>query len=252
MDPYANIAALYDCEHDLFDEDISFYINLLDTGPVLEVGAGTGRIMRALVDAGLEVWGVEPSQAMRERARLRLDEASWRKLIDADMTGYQLDRRFGSIIFGLNTLWHTVDSAAQLHALRLARAHALGDAILVIDVSNPVTLSDRGAHGEVRQRFRGECEGADLTVLSAAWDDEGEQRLDLELTYDLRTHDGTIRRTQSAQSLRYVYRSELELMLRLAGWQPTHVYGSYDLEPFSSRSTGIIMVAQPAPALANP
>jgi hypothetical protein len=44
-------------------------------------------------------------------------------------------------------------------------------------------------------------------------------------------------------TLRYTFRSELELMLRVAGFEPRHFYGSYQLDVYSASSPGLIAVA---------
>jgi hypothetical protein len=44
--------------------------------------------------------------------------------------------------------------------------------------------------------------------------------------------------------MRFVYRYEMELLLRMAGYSPETVYGSYDLEPFDSDSGKMIFVSR--------
>src|SRR4051812_33835099 len=46
----------------------------VSNGRVLDVGCGTGRLVGALDEHGFDVWGVEPSPAMREQARRRLGD----------------------------------------------------------------------------------------------------------------------------------------------------------------------------------
>ncbi|MGB5696792.1 MAG: class I SAM-dependent methyltransferase [Polyangiales bacterium] len=55
--------------------DVRFYASLAVEagGPVLELGAGTGRVAFAIAEAGIEVVGVEPMEPMLEQARARLD-----------------------------------------------------------------------------------------------------------------------------------------------------------------------------------
>src|SRR5687767_2032444 len=70
-DPYAGIAEFYDLEHDDFRDDIPFYLNSIAVvgDPVLELGCGTGRLLRAIADAGFRVTGIDRSEPMLERAR---------------------------------------------------------------------------------------------------------------------------------------------------------------------------------------
>jgi hypothetical protein len=44
--------------------------------------------------------------------------------------------------------------------------------------------------------------------------------------------------------MRYLYRSELELMLELAGFVEWQLYGSYDLDPYDDQSDRLIAAAE--------
>jgi hypothetical protein len=56
--------------------------------------------------------------------------------------------------------------------------------------------------------------------------------------------DGSVRRTLFPFRLRIVFRFEMELLLRLAGFGLEALYGSYQLEPFESNSERMIFVAR--------
>lgn len=244
MDPYRDIAAFYDCEHDAFQDDISFYLDQVTEGPVLEVGSGTGRIMLPLLRSGLEVWGVDPSAAMLDRSRLRLARFSEAKLVCGTVADVAVEPRFRTVILPLNTLWHLPNTSSQLAMLREIRARVDEGATLLVDVSNPLSLADRGARGEIRERFSGPCGSEHLRVLSSAWDDQATQQLALSLTYDITDPAGSVRRVHAAMQLRYLYRYELELVLRSGGFASEDVYGSYDREPYRADSTNLLVVAE--------
>lgn len=244
MDPYADIAWYYDCEHEGFHADTDFYLALIGAGPILEVGCGSGRVLLPLARAGYEVWGVDRSPAMLRRARERLQGLLHVRLVESDLTQLDLGRSFPVVLISLNALWHVTTMEGQCEALQVLRRHAADGGIVVLDLSNPLSMADRGAQGEVRLRFDRKCDGRQVRGWSAAWDDEGDQELSLSLTYQDRGPAGDENSAWTAMSLRYLYRSEAELMLRLAGFTPLHVYGDYDLEPFSGQSRRILMVAR--------
>jgi SAM-dependent methyltransferase len=245
-DPYAAIADYYDLEHEEFNEDIAFYRQLLHRSPILEVGTGTGRIAVPLARDGLEVCGIDTSASMLARARVRAGSLGGLQLMQADVRSLALETRFASAIFGLNALWHLVDQDSQLQALRAVAHHLLPGALLVLDTSNPHSLEDREASGVVRQRWQGTVHGGEVRSYSSAWDDGAGQLLTLDVWYDRVREDGKVRRSSSRLTLRYVYRPELELLLRLAGFHVEHVYGSYDLDPYSTVSPHLLVTARPA------
>jgi SAM-dependent methyltransferase len=243
QDAYAQIAEFYDLEHERFNDDIAFYLNLLEPGPILEIGVGTGRIAEPLAYHDFEVWGVDASPAMLERARLRLGNHSAR-LIQASALELDLHRTFPAALLPLNTLWHFADAESQTRCLRVIREHLPPGGLLIVDSSNPLTLADRGSRGELRVRFTQPLDDGVVTGMSATWDDEEQQRLRVLLMYDTMHAAGSLTRTQATLDLRYVFREELLAYLGDAGFRPRHTYGSYDLDPYADDSQSLIVVAE--------
>jgi SAM-dependent methyltransferase len=243
VDPYQRVAAFYDCEHADFDDDIGFYLHALQPGTVLEIGTGTGRIARAVAGGGYQVRAIDPSEAMLSRARAGGSPQTNLVFAPGGLPQLELDEEFDNIILSLNTLWHVDTATGQLQALRAVQRALVPGGLLFLDLTNPLSMADRGADGQIRERFRGSCEAMTLVVQSAAWDDEAHQMLSLHLTFDRLSGDGGIERTLTELSLRYLYRSELELMLAAAGLHLRAVFGSYDMEPYQTGSTNLLVVA---------
>lgn len=243
MHEYDFVAPFYDFEHDDFRDDIDLYLNLVQGGPLLEIGAGTGRILAPLSRTGLDVWGVEPSTQMRDRARTRLAGVAGVHLV-ASLPEVPDEVQFRIALFGLNTLWHFESLEDQLGVLRDVRERLEPGGTLIIDTSNPLTMADRDGAGELRQVFRGVKAGETHTRYAATWDDAGEQMLRLSLTFETLGAGGPVRQRTAELHLRYLYRWELELLVRLAGFRVVAAYGSYDLEPFSSTSPRIVVQAR--------
>src|SRR5690554_4147695 len=105
---YDDNAALYDLQYAAYRDDVPFYTRLAHDqgGAVLELGAGTGRITEALLDAGHEVVAVDASAAMLERARDRLGPRAGLTLMQADMREVRLGREFDLVMAPFNTLMH--------------------------------------------------------------------------------------------------------------------------------------------------
>jgi hypothetical protein len=56
--------------------------------------------------------------------------------------------------------------------------------------------------------------------------------------------EGRVQRTLFPFSVRYLFRYELELLLRHAGFEIETIYGSYDLDEYGSESDKMIAVAR--------
>lgn len=243
MDPYKDIVELYDLEHDAFDDDVSFFANLIQEGPVLEVGCGTGRIVDRLVRGGLEVHGIDTSEAMLAGARTRLAGLADAHVHQMSAEEITLPRRFQSAIWPLNVLWHLPDQAAQMRALKQVRACMLSGGLLVIDLTNPLTITNGGGTDAVQLRFRSNDLGTEVQGFSHTADLPAEQLLTLTLWYDRIDPEGTIRRASAVVAMRYTYRFELELMLASSGFRLGQIYGSYDLDPYEAESPNLLTVA---------
>jgi SAM-dependent methyltransferase len=247
MDAYGPIAALYDLEHDPLTDDVELFRNLVVAGPVLEIGAGTGRVTAALAADGHDVWAVEPSAAMLRRARERMGGSPGVHLVQRnvlDLDDEDMPSSFRVAILSLNLLWHLHAVAEQQAALRAIHRRLVPMGLLVVDSTNPLSMMDRGARGERRERFSGRSGERLITCVSSAWDDPAEQLLALNLTYDEIEESGSIRRTVSTLRLRYLYRFELELLLEGCGFIQEQLYGSYDLDPYSAESANLISVSR--------
>jgi SAM-dependent methyltransferase len=94
---------LYQLEMDHFSDDIDFYLlNLPESGSILELGCGTGRITSPLAVSGRIMTGVDHSLHMLKKAvRKRTPGCSY---IGMDMHNLAFPMQFDAIIIPYNTL----------------------------------------------------------------------------------------------------------------------------------------------------
>jgi SAM-dependent methyltransferase len=124
--------------------DIGHYVALARRahGPVLELGAGTGRITLALLRAGVEVIAVDRSAEMLARLRQRAallpaaDRARLR-LVQGDLRSLSLKRRFELILAPFNLFMHMYTRADLERALTRISAHLQPKGKLAFDVLMP-------------------------------------------------------------------------------------------------------------------
>jgi len=97
-------------------------------GPALELACGTGRLLCALAEAGLEVTGLDLSKEMlrlaERRVARRAAEVRGRiRLVRADMAAFDLGRTFRSAVLADNSFRELTTRAALLRCLRRVRRH---------------------------------------------------------------------------------------------------------------------------------
>ncbi len=240
---------LYDWEHDLFRDDLDFHLALARRSgdPVLELGCGTGRVLSVLAAAGFQCTGVDASEAMLARARTRLEGLGLvGDLVCQRAEHLSLAGQFRTILWPLDGFALLVQQDDQVAALRAARAHATHDARLVIDVSNGNLRGGNEAADEVVHHLTAPDPqtGRPITKWAARRPHPEDQIDEISFFYDEQAVDGAIHRTIAELRLRWFTRSELQLLLQVAGWSVDEVYGGYDLEPFGAQSERIILVAR--------
>jgi SAM-dependent methyltransferase len=257
-DPYAELPELYDLEHAGFTEDIELYLRLAEVvgDPILELGCGTGRVLRPLAAAGNRITGIDRSRPMLDRARsvLQAEYSSFSQrvtLVEGSMT--EAERApggpFGLVIFSLNGLMHLSVMSEQRAALASARRALDPRGMLVLDLLNPMPELLTRLDGRVRHE--GSWRKADGTMVdrfSVRTQESAEQRIDTDLWYDVVDPNGHIRRIRSGFPMRYLVASELALLLELTGFVEWTFYGSYDLDSYDDGSDRLIVTAEVTPS----
>jgi SAM-dependent methyltransferase len=249
-DPYAVDARYYDLIHDGFEDDIGLWLSFAGRTehPVLEVGAGSGRVAVALAQGGFAVTGLEPSPSMlhlaRERSRHARADVRW---VEGRLPVAFIEReRFGLVIVALDTFLYCEDQAAQI-ALLTAAAEALHfNGTLILDLPGPGAWLDPASSGQPLLAWSGETAEGYLHVWHVREDDVAAQQRRLEILYETTTQDGTLRREIAVHLLRYVGRFEVELLLAAAGLAVEAAYGDYQLGPLTNDSQRMIVTARRA------
>ena len=248
MAEYDPLSDLYDVEYD-HDFDLPFWMTLAEreAGPVVEWGAGTGRLAVALAGGGHEVTAVEVSKGMFEKGREKGSAVEWAR---GDMREASLDKRYGLAICAFNSFLCLLSVDDAIAFLRNAMGHLALGGLLCVEVSafSPEELRDPPEGPVLRHDFsRGLPDGGTLERFSVSRYDPASQILGMRLFYEIYEKSGTLGSKRNHElEIRVVGRGELELMLRLAGFEVEAVYGGFDGEAFDAASDHLIVLARPA------
>ncbi|MBI1879291.1 MAG: class I SAM-dependent methyltransferase [Chloroflexi bacterium] len=246
------IARYYDLLFGDFEEDWPAWqtFSRAAGGPILEVGCGTGRLLLPLAEAGQTLTGIDLSPLALDAARAKIKAAGLTRRVTlqpADMRDFDLPQKnFALALIPLNTFMHCQTVDEQLSTLRAIQRHLRPGGQLIIDLFHPDPSLLAEADG--RLYFEGETID-ELTGHTVQWYwrheiDLAQQRRHLTYILDEIDPEGLVRRAQIPFSLRFVYRYEMELLLRASGFMVETIYGSYELEPFHSHSSKMIFVAK--------
>jgi SAM-dependent methyltransferase len=251
MADFDRFARFYDLDYESFQDDVALYLGYAERtgGPLLELGCGTGRLLLPLARAGFDVTGVDLSPRMLEVAQAKVDAtglADQITLVQADMRQVELPQQYRLAFIAINSFMHLTSLEDQLAALRAWRKLLLPGGLLIIDVDHPDPRHLLEADGrlDLHGRWFDPDSGATVLKHMSRTLDAARQLQHVLFIYDEVFPDGQLRRTLAPFQARYLYRFEGELLLDKAGFSPEQVYGSYDLDPYSSESERMIFVAR--------
>lgn len=245
-DAYARVAAYYDREYRGYRDDFPLYEHLAKRlgSPFLELGCGTGRITRLLLEIGL--WGVavDVSRPMLDLAAKHLDTwtaAGRVQLVQADARDLQVvGGPFAWAFFGLGTFGHLLSTEDQLRSLRSVAERLASGGRLVIDMPEPF------AHFPYEPSKGLEVQWIDLEegLLKLVhrvphFEDQAEE---VTVMYEDWGEGKSVQRAVARFRLRYLFPGEVPLLAGLSGLAVEALYGSYDLEPFGAGSDRLICV----------
>lgn len=245
------MAKWYDFDYDRrMRHDLPFYCEraVEGGGPVLELGAGTGRVTAALLRAGFDVTAVELSPLMLERAEKRLARLRGARgearLVLGDMADPVVRGRFGTVLVPFRAFNHLYTVPQQLSALRNIRARLAADGLAVIDLWNPDLAELAREEGKLQvsyerkhprtghrivQRFRVRSDvPRQIGYLDYYWNEyRGKRKI------------GT---DHAPMRWRWFHRYEFEHLLARAGLKTLRLHGDFSGGPLRADSEDLIFV----------
>jgi SAM-dependent methyltransferase len=236
------IAERYDeSASDMFDAEVvdpvvDFLADLAFDGTALELGIGTGRIALPLARRGIRVNGIELSEAMVSRLRVK-PGAEQIGVTIGDFATTTVEGRFSVAYLVFNTIMNLTTQDEQVACFQNVAAQLTPDGCFVIEVAVPDL--QRLPPGETVRAF-----AVSDTRLGFDEYDIASQGLISHHYWDV---DGKLEGT--SLPFRYVWPAELDLMARLAGMSLRERWSGWKREPFSSDSRTHVSVWQkPAPS----
>ncbi len=220
-------AAAYDLVHAPDDDAVACLTRLAGPGPVLELGIGTGRLALPLAERGLDVSGIDASEAMV--AKLRAKPGGDRlEVTIGDFANVDVDGAFSLVFVAFYTFFALSTVDAQQRCFDNVARHleaAGGRFVLEAFVPDPSRFV-RDQHLEVMHVSPAGAR------INASRHDPAAQRVDSLIMFI--SNDGV--QTWPVR-LRYSYPSELDAMATAAGLELEDRWSGWTGEPFDERDS---------------
>jgi SAM-dependent methyltransferase len=248
-EPYPDVVArFYDAVYAQVRDgtDNDFYLARMAAagGPVLEIGAGTGRLLREALRRGVEAWGIDVSPAMVERCRVQLPAERRERVSVADAVTMRLGRRFALVAAPFRVLSHVAAIEDQLRLLDTVHEHLVPGGAFVFDVYVPdLKLLLEGL--PERCDFDGEwATGRRLRrFVCSAPADLARQTSHVRMTFVWDEEDGEHRDTWEFD-MRFFFRFEIEHLVARSQLRLEALHGDFVGGPLTAESRELVVVCR--------
>jgi len=231
------------------DYGVEFYVGLARQagGPILDVCCGTGRILLPCLLAGADGDGLDLAPGML--ATLRAKAAALNlapRVVQADMRDFQMPRSYALIMITFNAFIHNLTQEAQLECLACCYRHLQPGGLLAFDTffPNPEIVGVP----EGTRVLEGELVEPQTNRLLRMYDTRTFNRVEQtqHSVYEIEASGpdgGTSLVHRSEFTTRYVYKQEMALLLKLAGFARHEICGDFTRRPLTQESDAMIVLA---------
>lgn len=220
------IAGIYDDLYADYDPAaIGALSQLAQSGRALELGIGTGRIALPLQQVGVEVHGVDASEAMVAGLRTK-PGGDGIPVTMGNFAEVAVQGRYNLIYVLFNTFYALLTQEEQLHCMRNVARHLAPGGAFVVEAFVPDLTRFTG-----RQSVRAVKIGVNSVQLDVSQHDPVAQQV---VSQHLMFSEQGVR--LFPVKLRYVWPSEFDLMARLAGMRLRHRWSDWQGGAFTAES----------------
>jgi SAM-dependent methyltransferase len=224
-------------------------------GPVLELGAGTGRVTIPIAQDGVSVWALDANTRMldalrRKAAALPSDIQKRITFVDGDMRTFALETRFALVISPFRAFLHNLTHEDQLACARRVYDHLRPDGRFAFNIFHPsleyMARSAGALTGVWRTTATHQLPDDGFLVRSeATYYDTVQRRVQSLHRYERYDGNGDLARTfMQRLELAYLYPADVRGLLQEAGFSTVEIHGDFRGRPLEHDMDEQVIVAE--------
>jgi SAM-dependent methyltransferase len=235
-------AAIYDqYNRGRHEAELAFYSDELSgtRGAVLEGACGTGMILLQLLAQGLDMHGFDVSQAMLDVLVSKPEAQRWydlrQRVSRQNLVDFRYDFTFDAVIIPARSFLHLTTQEEQIACLRTIHSHLAPSGKLLLNFFTPhprhiLAQTDSDPTFEEFATFVHPDSEEPVRLLFRQVNDLPRQlqRITWRFIYQGET-------TNSTMTVRWIHRSEFELLAKLTGFGVEGLYGGFSRQPYTGR-----------------
>ena len=247
MDNYAEFqdGADYDAQYGaLYEPEIAFFKDWVRErgGPVLDVCCGTGIVSVPLAATGVEVVGIDLSEAMLQQARRKTLAESNPTWLQGDVLEMSLGRTFELVTMTGYAFQEFLTPASILRLFQRVEAHLTPGGCFVFDTRNPAIYDFAERRDFEQWDHYVDPQGRDTRVLGRQ-DYSPEEKV---VTFNLKREPQEGESRATSLRVRFTDLAELRGLTEEAGLQLHTVFADWEKTPLQEASPAFVCAASKA------
>lgn len=234
----------YDRIHDNYLIDLPLILEWVpETGPVIELACGTGRLTLPLAEQGLDMIGIDIHQGMLDRAKSKAAEKNLTiQWYLQDCTELSVPQSSKLMFMTGNSFQHFLTNEVQDALLQSVHRNLEDGGVFIFDTRNPI-LTELSQIDEYEEQF---THSNGLQVVENHKEIYDEITQVLHCTTERKFFKDNILESieKDSISLRYVFPLEMRRLLNQHGFNILHENGDWRKNPLTKHSIQMVYVCQ--------
>lgn len=231
---------IYDHVRDATDHQYFIRKILNNSGPVLEIGVGTGRLFADALNHGANIYGIDISPAMLDILKVKLLEKDHHRISVQDIYTFKLDQKFDLIIAPFRVFMHLLTVEEQFKALEVVHSHLNPKGRFIFDLFIPNLKILHDGLDDVKD-FEGEYEPGKKLIRYSSMNADPVNQIS-HVTFKLVWNEDGIEKTEEWKTdLRFFFRYEIEHLINQSKLKLVNIFGDFEENKLNESSKEFIV-----------